>query len=381
MKCGIVLQPTNFSDWERVFARDWTRSQVVTDAELWARITVLVEDAEELGFDKVWTTEHHESPYGLIPNPLTFLAMVAGRTKRIGVGTMVIVVPWWHTPVRIAEEIALVDCFLQGRDFTVGFGRGVAAREFNLLGIDRGESRGRFAEGIEVVKKALLNEEFSHDGEFWHMQNARIRPRPTDGERLVANMVGAFSGAESADAVARAGLGMITITGKGPALVGEDVARFNGVRCEIGLSPMQPIVQACVICTETEADAEGAFGWFDDFETQLEWHYRFSDAEGFAGVTGYEAYFEKAKAKTPWANRDDLFVCGTPEVVLARLKQVQKLTSAKEFVISPTAGGVPLEVARKTMRLLSEHVLPELHAIDAPLHDHASAWSMGSGRP
>jgi alkanesulfonate monooxygenase SsuD/methylene tetrahydromethanopterin reductase-like flavin-dependent oxidoreductase (luciferase family) len=362
------MHPTNFNDWERVFAERWGEPPQRSDASVWHDFLTLLDDTERLGFDKVWTTEHRESPYGMIPNPLTFLSMVAGRTETIGVGTQVVVVPWWAQPIRIAEEIAMVDAFLEGRELIIGFGRGVAEREFKLLAVDRGESRGRFMEGIEVVKKALLNERFSHHGEFFDYDDARLSPRVSDPQKLVDGMVGAFSGTESADAVARAGLGMITITGKPARLVGEDVTRFNGIRQEKGLDAMQPIIQTIVICCETQDEADRNTQYFTNFVNELDWHYHFSDPAAFEGTKGYEAYLKAAQDKSPWASGEDLLFCGTPDAILARFKETQELTSAREFIINPMMSGMPLETARKSLALFAKEVLPEIHAMEPTLH-------------
>src|ERR1700712_5339684 len=71
---------------------------------------------EPLGFDSIWTVEHHFSPYTMVPDPLQFLTFWAARTKRIGMGTMVVVLPW-HQPVRVAEQISLLQNLMgDGRD-------------------------------------------------------------------------------------------------------------------------------------------------------------------------------------------------------------------------------------------------------------------------
>ena len=63
---------------------------------------------EPLGFDSIWGVEHHFSPYTMIPDVLQFLTYMAGRTSRVGFGSMVAVLPW-HDPVRVAEEIAMLE--------------------------------------------------------------------------------------------------------------------------------------------------------------------------------------------------------------------------------------------------------------------------------
>src|SRR5690242_6140884 len=82
---------------------------------------------ETLGFDSLWALEHHFSGYAMSPEPTQLLAYFAGRTKRIQLGTAVIVLPW-HDPVRVAEQIALLDIMCGGRCL-FGFGRGAASTE------------------------------------------------------------------------------------------------------------------------------------------------------------------------------------------------------------------------------------------------------------
>jgi alkanesulfonate monooxygenase SsuD/methylene tetrahydromethanopterin reductase-like flavin-dependent oxidoreductase (luciferase family) len=80
--------------------------------------------AEPLGFDSLFALEHHFTGYAMSPSPLQLLSYFAGRTKRIHLGTSVIVIPW-HDPIRVAEQIALLDVLCGGRCL-FGFGRGAA---------------------------------------------------------------------------------------------------------------------------------------------------------------------------------------------------------------------------------------------------------------
>ena len=92
------------------------------------------EAAESLGFESVWATEHHFDSYSISPDVCQLLSYLAGKTKRIKLGSMVIVVPW-HDPVRLAEQIVLLDHYSGGR-YILGVGRGLARREFEGLRID-----------------------------------------------------------------------------------------------------------------------------------------------------------------------------------------------------------------------------------------------------
>ena len=85
--------------------------------------------AEPLGFDSLWSVEHHFTDYTMMPDLLQFLSYMAGRTQRIQLGSMVVVLPW-HDPIRVAEEIALLD-HLSGGRFILGIGRGAGRVEFD----------------------------------------------------------------------------------------------------------------------------------------------------------------------------------------------------------------------------------------------------------
>ena len=109
--------------------------------------------AEPLGFDSLFALEHHFTGYAMSPAPTQLLAYFAGRTKRIQLGTAVIVLPW-HDPVRVAEQIALLDIMCGGRCL-FGFGRGAASVEYEGFRIPMGEARPRFAEAAQIIVKAL----------------------------------------------------------------------------------------------------------------------------------------------------------------------------------------------------------------------------------
>ncbi len=70
--------------------------------------------AEPLGFESIWTAEHHFDDYTMCPNPLQFLTYMVGRAERALLGTMVMVLPW-HDPVGVAEEISVLDPMSNGR--------------------------------------------------------------------------------------------------------------------------------------------------------------------------------------------------------------------------------------------------------------------------
>jgi alkanesulfonate monooxygenase SsuD/methylene tetrahydromethanopterin reductase-like flavin-dependent oxidoreductase (luciferase family) len=137
--------------------------------------------ADELGFDAVWLGEHHFAPYGTMGDTLVFAAAVAERTKTIPIGTAVIVPAFTH-PVRVAEQIAMVDVMSEGR-FMPGFGRGYQQREFNGYGVPQEESTLRFREAVTIIDGLLSTENFSYEGQFHSFENLTLAPMPLQKPR------------------------------------------------------------------------------------------------------------------------------------------------------------------------------------------------------
>src|SRR6202012_1058179 len=132
--------------------------------------------AEPLGFDSLFALEHHFTGYSMSPAPLQLLSYYAGRTKRVTLGTCVIVLPW-HDPIRVAEQIALLDVISGGRTL-MGFGRGAATIEYQGFRIPMEEARPRFVESAQLIIHALTNDSFEWKGEYYQIPQVAIRPRP-----------------------------------------------------------------------------------------------------------------------------------------------------------------------------------------------------------
>jgi alkanesulfonate monooxygenase SsuD/methylene tetrahydromethanopterin reductase-like flavin-dependent oxidoreductase (luciferase family) len=178
-----------------------------SDHELYWEECGLADLAEPLGFDSLWAVEHHFDNYAMIPDVVQFLTYIAGRTSRINLGTAVIVLPW-HDPVRVAEQIAMLDILSHGR-LLVGFGRGAAKLEYDGFRVPMDEARERFIEAAEIVVKALRNERFSHQGRFFQIPEMSIRPRPYAD--FSGRLYGAAISPESTEIMARLGIGVLSI--------------------------------------------------------------------------------------------------------------------------------------------------------------------------
>jgi len=132
--------------------------------------------AEDLGYDTVWLTEHHFAEDGYSPSLLTLAGAVAATTRRVRIGTFLLLLPL-HNAVRVAEDAATVDVISRGR-FDLGIGKGYARHEFLGYGIPRKERPSRFEEGIDVIRGIWTEEPFSFKGKHYDLKDIRLTPKP-----------------------------------------------------------------------------------------------------------------------------------------------------------------------------------------------------------
>jgi alkanesulfonate monooxygenase SsuD/methylene tetrahydromethanopterin reductase-like flavin-dependent oxidoreductase (luciferase family) len=109
--------------------------------------------AEELGYDTIWLTEHHFVEDGYSPAMMPLGAAIATRTKKIRIGTFVLLMPLHH-PLHVAEQAATLDVLSNGR-FDLGLGQGYRPQEFEGFNISRAERASRLREGVEIIRRVL----------------------------------------------------------------------------------------------------------------------------------------------------------------------------------------------------------------------------------
>jgi alkanesulfonate monooxygenase SsuD/methylene tetrahydromethanopterin reductase-like flavin-dependent oxidoreductase (luciferase family) len=326
----------------------------------------LADLAEPLGFDSLFALEHHFTGYAMSPAPIELLSYFAGRTKRLLLGTAVIVLPW-HDPVRVAEGIALLDILCGGRCL-FGFGRGAASAEYRGLRIPMEEARPRFAEAAQIILKALSEPEFAFEGEFFNIPRIAIRPRPISHpeRRFYASSVSP----ESAAIMAGLGFGMLMIMQNEWSRAAADIARFHEIALATGHNPPPPIVLTNVCCAESRQEAHARANDYLGRKWQsIDDHYHFSDGH-LAAVKGYESYGRMAKTYAKLKDEGErrkatefyvsLQIVGTPQECLDQIRELQRQTGLAHLIAEFAFGGLPHAEAEASMRLFAKSVLPIL---------------------
>lgn len=335
----------------------------------------LIRLGHELGYESVWMTEHHFADYSVSPNPLQYLAYVAGIAPRMWLGTQVIVMPWWD-PVRCAEQIAVCDHLSDGRCI-IGFGRGLARIEFEGFDIDQGMARERFDAGVAMVMEAMETGFIEGDGTIFKHPRREIRPRPI---RSLRGRTFAAVGTEgSARAAAKLGIGRLYLNQpmvhssqkqeaakKLAAAVGKpgDPWYDTWIATHTDVPPPKPFMSNMTFVDES-ADRARELSMKYTANT-FRWavkHYEMT-SKHHGTIKGYESYSQIVlDPSTIDAAAEQvalLSIAGTPKDVLDIYAAKRTEYDPQGFMPHFHTGGMPFAEASQNMRYFAKHCLPEM---------------------
>ena len=375
MRCGVAMTLMNYTAWPAFdhweATGEWADPPVPDHRVVEEEIALgLLSDS--LGFDSLWTVEHHATPYNMCTNTLQWLTFFAGATRNVDFGTMVVVLPW-HNPVRVAEDITMVHNLIgENRRLTIGVGRGAGRREFKALGVPMDESRERFLESVDIIRGLLSNDVFSYDGTHYQVPSMSIRPQPRNGQELVDGMHCAWGSAQTIPIAAEAGLKPLVIPQKPWEEYVKDLDQFETLRAAKGHEAADPVVALTVYCAENEEQArETADVHFHEYMDAAVRSYELHSRH-FATTKGYEAYAQAADAvldrESMAKTMGDMWVAnhvwGTPEMCLEKIRRVKDMLHPSEIVLLPRVGSMPYSVCEESVRLFAREVLPAVHEIE-----------------
>jgi len=319
--------------------------------------------AEPLGFESIWGVEHHFTDYTMCPDVLQFLSYVAGRTQRVQLGSMVVVLPW-HDPLRVAEQVAVLDHVSGGR-FIFGMGRGLGRVEFEGFRVPMDESRGRFVESAQMILRGLETGYCELDGQFIRQPRIPIRPKPFKTFR--GRTYAAAVSPESVRIMAELGVGILIIPQKPWEVVAVELEEYRTVYRQVnGVEPPPTIAAGWTFCDPDEGRAhEMAQRYIGGYWDTVIRHYEFT-GDHFGKTKGYEYYGKMAEmvGKYGKAGVSDFFlnlqVWGTPEQCYERILDIRSRVGADTFVGIFSYAGMPPDEAERNMRLFAREVMPEL---------------------
>ncbi len=354
MKVGINLLLSNPGD-------------KVSDQQLWRDHLHLASLVEPLGYDSVWGVEHHFTDYIISPDILQFLTWVAARTERVELGTQVVVLPW-HDPLRVAEQIALLDTISDGR-YIFGFGRGAARVEFSGFRVPMEEARGRFVEGADMIMKGFETGYCEYDGEYIKQPRTPIRPTPF--KSLKGRSYAAAISPETMGIIARLGVGMLINPQKPWDTILKELEDYRSTFREVqGVEAPPPIAAVFGYCDSDAERAEAVTDKYmgDYYQSALR-HYEFT-GEHFSSIKGYEFYAKMSHImnKVGGEGASDFFrnlqPWGTPDQCIEKIIDTQNKIGFDHLTLNFAFAHLPVEDAERSMRLFAQEVLPVIKKIE-----------------
>ncbi len=317
--------------------------------------------AEDLGFDAVWLAEiHFQKDRSVLSAPLVIASALAIATRRVKIGIAVQVLPLSH-PLRLAEDVATVDHLSKGR-LEFGIGRSGLPGHYQGFNIPYSESRDRFLETLDILRKAWTQERFSHAGQFWQFNDVCIMPKPYQKPHPPLRV--AATTEETYPMVGRMGLPIFVA----PRTISiSDLTRFMGGyhdgwsagghagRGDVGLN--MPLYVAETTRAAREEPEASTMHFYRTIGEAL----RKRDGAGFPTTEARAVKADRLSDITYDEVLREQAIFGTPEAVVDRLLALREEVGFTSLSAWMNPGGqIPHERVLTSMRLFLERVAPRL---------------------
>ncbi len=311
-------------------------------ATVYARALERIEIMDRSGYDAVWLAEHHFSSFSVCPSVHMVGMLAAARTRRLRIGTGVSLAPFYH-PLRLAEEVALLDLLSGGR-VNWGAGRGFARVEFEAFGVPPDESTARFRETVEIVLKAWTDERLTFAGEHFRFDGIEVLPKPAQRPHPPVWMAASSEGA--IEWAAGRGFSILMDPHSSSAEIGRKRRLYAERLIAAGFSeagreiPVARLVALGRNAAEAAAVARNGAQWI--VNSYLGAQHRPVMQANFIpeGVDPVRRYL------------DEVILHGTPEAVIDQILRLREEIGLDYLLCAP--------LSHETFMLLTEKVLPRL---------------------
>jgi alkanesulfonate monooxygenase SsuD/methylene tetrahydromethanopterin reductase-like flavin-dependent oxidoreductase (luciferase family) len=317
--------------------------------------------ADEIGIEYVWMVEHHFVRHGgLCAGNLALLSYLAGRTRRIRLGSGATVLAL-NDPVRVAEMAATVDQVSGGR-FDLGIGRGFIKHEFEAFGIEMRESRERVEEGIEIIKRAWTQSTVDYKPRFRPpLEQLPVLPPPRQKPHPPI-WVACFLTPESFEWTAKEGYNLLYVAYHvDPPLARERIGWYLNALPKFGRSAKDHEVMCCYHAHFLERDdlpklrslVEGPMGEYS--AAGAEAAKKPPDPVAYKGYTAREDYHKQSGFDVYFPGR---VLMGGPDRALARLKEMRDAGITQVSMIVDF-GSLPHREVMRSLEVFARDILPK----------------------
>jgi len=318
----------------------WSRR--IPLATVYERALSRIEIMDQTGYDGVWLAEHHFNTYSVCPSINVMATHVAARTRTLRIGMAVSLAAFYH-PLRLAEEVAMVDVLSGGR-VNWGAGRGFDRTEFEAFGVPVEESSDRFRECVEIVLASWRSDRVSYRGRFWSYDGVEVLPKPLQSPHPPV-----WLAATSPDSIRRAGekgYDILQDPHATHAAIGEkrqhyyEVLRAHGFSAEGRVIPTARFLAVAPTDREAADVARAGAAWTVSSYSNPSKRAGPPAPHHVAGVDPVERYM------------NDVVIHGAPDRVADKIVELRESIGLDYLMCAP--------LSHQTFGLFTEKVLPKL---------------------
>ena len=308
--------------------------------------------AEDLGYESCFQVSHHAQKDGLCPAPLIACAGAAAVTKRMRIGTGVLLVPM-YAPLKLAEDVAVLDNLSGGR-FIFGVAPGYVTKEFEAHGVPREERVGRFEEALDLMTRAWTEETFSFDGRYYKVPETQLTPKPAQSPH--PPIWYGVSAKSSLRRAAKRHAVQIMSPRHGPEELIDHFKPYEEAAAAEGWTiPERPIIRS-VFIAESHAKAEKiAAPALNYLFTEL---YGAASAAGDRVLRAADGTVITDKDQVGFDNFKNRYIIGDPAFAIEQLELYRDAVQPTEVVCWMHMPGISGSDAMRSVELFAREVIP-----------------------
>ncbi len=351
MDIGVMLTTAHPDHWTETEVFDYTMDFAV--------------EADDLGYQSAWLLEHHFTRYGLCPNTLTFAGYVLAKTKRIKVGSAVVVLPLDH-PIRIVEQTNMLDHLSKGR-YLLGVGRGYFPKDFEAFGVDASKSHALQTEYVDIMRQIWRDGTAKWDGE--HITLPDVTPYPQQWTKPAPPIYGVGQSPSTIEWAASRGIPLLMALYGSIEQIRSNVELYNQVAEDNGHDPDSIPHAMCSVAHVAETTEKARD---EIFKGMAWWEQEHDDAaftvEQLEKLPNYRFQYgewQSAALRGDRTNEDftnyalDHSIVGSVDDCVHKMEETAEATGVRNMILGFEAT-LQRERILETMNTFATEVLPRL---------------------
>ncbi len=323
----------------------------------------LAAEASRLGYHSVWASEHHREADGYCPSPVVACAALAVAAPHCRIGQGVALAPLHGHPLRLAEDLSVVDNLSGGR-IEIGLGQGYRPPEFEMFGWNYATRTRAFEESLDILDRAWTGESFDYDGRIYQVKGGLLRPPPVTPGRPPLWIGAAHPKARARAVRRRAGFLVAPLAELG--LVDYQFKSFDEEAARQAAGRLPRAVMREILVGDSPADAMKRHQPFIDEVYRVQYK---PERVGLSYIDKASGERKPLTSDNPYFMSEEFlqerWLLGTPAEIAAKIVKWQPRLGMDHLIFTPRPPGMPLRQAVDELEAIAKGVMPAVHAVSS----------------